>query len=166
MTIAHLALRITTWFSAALALLGLVSFTIGAIESVNVALFNQNGSYYQNSVWFHGWAKWLAFPLLAHLARNDLKTIPAHVSEKFLFQHLGWLGWLALVLFAASIFSLIESLVWLRSFEWFTALGPMRWIDHVLNLTFYVMLYFWLGSLCLYARYRTAALKRLAIERK
>ncbi|MEM1389745.1 MAG: hypothetical protein AAGG45_01595 [Pseudomonadota bacterium] len=166
MTVAHLALRIATWFSAALALIGLVLFAFGAIESVNVILFDQGGSYYRNSVWFHGWAKWLAFPVLAYLAKCDLETIPAHVAEKFQFKHLGWLGWLSLTLFAASIFSLIENLVWLRSFEWFATLGPYQWIDHIVNVSFYVMLYFWLGSLCLYARYRTAALKRLALEQQ
>ena len=146
-----------------LAVFGLCSFAVGAAESVSVALFSQSGSYYQNSVWFYGWAKWLVSPVLAYLARGDLKTIPPPDVEKFQFKHLGWL---ALVLFAASMFNLIESLVWLRWFEWFAELGPMRWINHVLNLIFYVILYFWLGSLCLFTRYRTAAFKRLAIEQQ
>ena len=163
MTVTKVALSIATWVSAALALIGLAFFALGAIESLYALLFTQNGVYYQFSAWFHGWAKWLAFPVLAYLAKNDLNTLPPHVIERFQFKHLGWLGWLALFLFAASLFSFIEKTVWLR-WSVFVWRGPEQAIYQILNLTYNVMLYFWLGSLCLYARYRTAALKRLAAE--
>lgn len=165
MNVAGIALKTSTWLSIVLAMLGLASFAVGALESAGVTLFDQNGSRYQASVWFHGWSKWLAFPLLTYLASKDLDTIPSHVRERFQLRHLGWMGWLSMALFSASILSLIESFTWFHSFAHLTTFGVMPLIDFVIGILFNSMLYFWLGSLCLFVRFRSEAQKRMSVQR-
>ncbi|MEQ3745371.1 MAG: hypothetical protein ABNH53_03950 [Henriciella sp.] len=93
---------------------------------------------------------------------RDLMEIPIHVRERFRLRYLGILGWIGVSLILAGFLCSWDSarLLWL----------PLHPIDDQLEFKVLTIVHtveeatgsLWLGALCLYARYRIAANKRLA----
>jgi hypothetical protein len=115
---------------------------------------------FQVYTYFSNLAYYIAAIVISLLAYRDLGCMNDGVREKFLFKYLGWLGWFAIVLFFIAFWTVWSDVntLWFYAFED----GIQDYDIEILmatpdNFTFNM----WLGTLCLYARYRIAANKRL-----
>ena len=115
---------------------------------------------FQVHTYFSNLAYYLAAIVISLFAHRDLGRVDDSVRERFLFKYLGWLGWFAIVLIFIAFWTVWSDVhtFWFGIF----ADGIQDYDIDILmgtpdNFTFNI----WLGALCLYARYRIAANKRL-----
>jgi len=99
---------------------------------------------------------------------KDLRAIPQRLQEHFGFSQIGYLGGLGALLIVLAVFYLTFSLREVFDLDsnifYYDTLESYFWnyLRFVLGSAFHAFAIAWMGALCLYARYRLAANKRLA----
>lgn len=148
---------------AVLSIIAILAFIAGFYDAVANAWYNRNGSYVSLYVLVTDWAFFVIPTLLAYLAARDLKALPLEVVEKFQLKSLGFVGWLGAAMIIAGILAIVSAI---------TSGNRILQINHIFdhinyelgfNQLGYAIQFIWLGALCLYARYRIAANKRLEV---
>ncbi|MDJ0920951.1 MAG: hypothetical protein QNI84_07470 [Henriciella sp.] len=164
MATTQFVLKCVTVFWVVLAGLGLTSFVFDLWSTIRVWFFDGSGTVLKLHSLVLGWAAFLGFPTLSILAARDLDAIPDEAQEYFRLQHLGWLGWLGLLLLVAGCFAFTETAVFhLRLYSDGT-LSVLQLLSVFTSGALNSAVFVWLGAICLYARYRIAANKRLASD--
>jgi len=105
--------------------------------------------------------KMITIAVLAWLAARDLKKIDGRAQEYFRLNAMGWLGWIGLLFIASASLFLHLNLQNDFPMTHFEERPWWRWLAMValdLERAAHLAL---IGAVCLYARYRIAANKRL-----